>query len=79
MSEHLDDRDREMVFGPDDEHHEKYTHGITNMLAFLHLDTIGYYTSFKHMPAEGVNSAEQTLADSDYRMVTVEFNVDLVG
>ena len=79
LFEHLDDRDREMVFDPDDEHREEYTRGITNMLAFLHLGTMGYYTPFKHMLAEGVNSAEQALAGSDYRMVTVEFNVDPVG
>jgi succinate dehydrogenase flavin-adding protein (antitoxin of CptAB toxin-antitoxin module) len=49
------------------------------MLAFLHLGTMGYYTPFKHMLAEGVNRAEQELAGSDYRMVSVEFNVDPVG
>jgi len=64
---------------PDDEHREEYTRGITNVLAFLHLGTMGYYTPFKHMLAEGVNRAEQELAGSDYRMVSVEFNVDPVG
>jgi hypothetical protein len=40
---------------------------------------MGYYTPFKHMLAEGVNKAEQRLAGSDYRMVTVYFNVDPIG
>jgi succinate dehydrogenase flavin-adding protein (antitoxin of CptAB toxin-antitoxin module) len=31
------------------------------------------------MLAQGVNRAEQELAGSDYRMVSVEFNVDPVG
>lgn len=77
--EHLEERDREMVFDPDDEAREAYTRGITNMLGFLHLGTMGYYVPFKHMLAEGVNKAEQRLAGSDYRMVNVEFNVDPVG
>ncbi|MFC7198751.1 hypothetical protein [Halospeciosus flavus] len=79
LFEHLDERDREMVFDPDDDYREEYTRGITDMLAFLHLGTMGYYTPFKHMLAEGVNRAEQELAGSDYRMVSVEFNVDPVG
>ncbi|MGB9965684.1 hypothetical protein [Halobacterium sp. CBA1126] len=77
--EHLEERDREMVFDPDDDAREAYTRGITNMLGFLHLGTMGYYVPFKHMLAEGVNKAEQRLAGSDYRMVNVEFNVDPVG
>ena len=77
--EHLEDRDRETVFNPDDDARDAYTQGITDMLAFLHLGTMGYYTPFKDMLAEGVNKAEQELAGSDYRMVTVDFNVDPVG
>jgi hypothetical protein len=79
LFEHLDERDREMVFDPDDQHREAYTRGITDILAFLHLGTMGYYTPFKHMLSEGVNRAEQALAGSDYRLVNVEFNVDPVG
>lgn len=79
LFEHLNERDREMVFDPDDGHREEYTRGITDMLAFLHLGTMGYYTPFKHMLSEGVNRAEQALAGSEYRLVTVEFNVDPVG
>jgi succinate dehydrogenase flavin-adding protein (antitoxin of CptAB toxin-antitoxin module) len=79
LFDYLEERDRELVFNPDDEHREEYTRGITNMLAFLHLGTMGYYTPFKHMLAQGVNRAEQELAGSDYRMVSVEFNVDPVG
>ncbi|WP_136603240.1 hypothetical protein [Salinigranum halophilum] len=79
LFEHLEDRDRETVFNPDDENREAYTRGITDMLAFLHLGTMGYHTPFKHMLAKGVNKAEQELADSEYRMVNVEFNVDPVG
>ena len=79
LFEHLDERDREMVFDPDDDHQEAYTRGITDVLGFLHLGTMGYYTPFKHMLAEGVNHAEQALAGSDYRLVNVEFNVDPVG
>ena len=79
LFEHLDERDREMVFDPDDVHRDAYTRGITDMLAFLHLGTMGYHTPFKHMLAEGVNRAEQALAGSDYRLVNVEFNVDPVG
>jgi len=79
LFEELEDRDRETVFNPEDEAREEYTKGITNMLGFLHLGTMGYYTPFKHMLAEGVNKAEQKLAGSDYRMVTVYFNVDPVG
>ena len=77
--EHLEDRDRETVFNPDDDARDAYTQGITDMLAFLHLGTMGYYTPFKDMLAQGVNKAEQELAGSDYRMVTVDFNVDPVG
>ncbi|NHN61004.1 MULTISPECIES: hypothetical protein [Halorussus] len=79
LFEHLEDRDRETVFDPDDDARDAYTRGITDMLAFLHLGTMGYYTPFKHMLAQGVNKAEQELAGSDYRMVTVDFNVDPVG
>ena len=79
LFDYLEERDRELVFNPDAEHREEYTQGITNMLGFLHLGTMGYYTPFKHMLAEGVNRAEQELAGSDYRMVSVEFNVDPVG
>ncbi|WP_137286550.1 hypothetical protein [Halorussus salinisoli] len=79
LFEHLEDRDRETVFNPDDDARDAYTQGITDMLAFLHLGTMGYYTPFKDMLAEGVNKAEQELAGSDYRMVTVDFNVDPVG
>lgn len=79
LFEHLEDRDRETVFNPDDEAREAYTQGIIDMLGFLHLGTMGYYTPFKDMLAQGVNKAEQELAGSDYRMVTVDFSVDPVG
>jgi hypothetical protein len=79
LFDHLDDRDRETVFDPDDEKRDAYTRGITDMLAFLHLGTMGYSTPFKDMLARGVSKGEQALAGSDYRMVTVEFNVDPVG
>ena len=79
LFEHLDERDRKTVFDPDDEDRDAYTRGITDALAFFHLGTMGYYTPFKHMLAEGVGKGEQRLAGSEYRMVTVEFNVDPVG
>lgn len=79
LFEYLDDRDRETVFDPEDDERDAYTQGIIDMLGFLHLGTMGYYTPFKHMLAEGVNKAEQRLAGSDYRMVTVYFNVDPIG
>jgi len=79
LFEYLDDRDRETVFDPEDDERDSYTQGIIDMLGFLHLGTMGYYTPFKHMLAEGVNKAEQRLAGSDYRMVTVYFNVDPIG
>jgi succinate dehydrogenase flavin-adding protein (antitoxin of CptAB toxin-antitoxin module) len=79
LFDHLEDRDRETVFNPDDDDRDAYTRGLTDMLAFLHLGTIGYHTPFKDMLSKGVNRAEQELADSDYRMVTVDFNVDPVG
>ncbi|WP_336362129.1 hypothetical protein [Halalkalicoccus salilacus] len=79
LFDHLDDRDRETVFDPDDAERDAYTRGITDMLAFLHLGTMGYSTPFKDMLARGVSKGEQELAGSDYRMVNVEFNVDPVG
>jgi hypothetical protein len=79
LFEHLDDRDRETVFDPDDAERDAYTQGIVDMLAFLHLGTMGYSTPFKDMLAQGVSKGEQELAGSDYRMVNVEFNVDPVG
>jgi hypothetical protein len=79
LFECLEDRDRETVFNPDDGDRDAYTQGITDMLAFLHLGTMGYYTPFKDMLSEGVNKAEQELAGSNYRMVTVDFNVEPVG
>lgn len=79
LFDHLMDRDRETIFNPDDEARDAYTQGIIDMLGFLHLGTMGYYTPFKDMLAQGVNKAEQELAGSDYRMVTVDFNVDPVG
>lgn len=79
LFEYLEERDRETVFDPDDEERDAYTQGITDMLAFLHLGTMGYYTPFKDMLAEGVGKAEQRLAGSNYRMVDVEFNVEPVG
>jgi hypothetical protein len=79
LFEYLEERDRETVFDPDDEDRDAYTQGITDMLAFLHLGTMGYHTPFKDMLAEGVGKAEQRLAGSNYRMVDVEFNVEPVG
>jgi len=79
LYECLEDRDRKTVFDPDDEDREAYTQGITDMLAFLHLGTMGYHTPFKDMLSAGVGKAEQRLAGSNYRMVNVEFNVDPVG
>ena len=79
LFEYLDDRDRETVFDPEDEKRRAYTQGIVDMLAFLHLGTMGYSTPFKDMLARGVSNAEQELAGSDYRMVNVYFNVDPVG
>ncbi|SFG84264.1 hypothetical protein SAMN04488063_3065 [Halopelagius inordinatus] len=79
LFDHLEDRDRETVFNPEDESREAYTQGIVDMLGFLHLGTMGYYVPFKDMLGQGVNRAEQKLAGSDYRMVTVDFNVDPVG
>ncbi|MFP8958574.1 hypothetical protein ACLI4Y_17830 [Natrialbaceae archaeon A-CW3] len=77
--DHLDDRDRETVFDPEDEERDAYTQGIVDMLALLHLGTMGYSTPFKDMLSQGVYKAEQELAGSDYRMVNVYFNVDPVG
>ncbi len=79
LFECLEERDRNTVFDPNDAEREAYTEGIIDMLAFLHLGTMGYYTPFKDMLAEGVGKGEQRLAGSDYRMVTVDFNVDPVG
>ncbi len=79
LFECLEERDRETVFDPDDQDRDAYTQGITDMLAFLHLGTMGYHTPFKDMLSEGVGKAEQRLAGSNYRMVNVEFNVDPVG
>jgi hypothetical protein len=79
LFEYLEERDRETVFDPDDEDRDAYTQGITDMLAFLHLGTMGYHTPFKDMLSEGVGKAEQRLAGSNYRMVNVEFNVEPVG
>jgi len=79
LYECLEDRDRKTVFDPDDTDRESYTRGITDMLGFLHLGTRGYHTPFKDMLSEGVAKSEQRLAGSDYRMVTVEFNVEPVG
>ncbi|MFW6317076.1 MAG: hypothetical protein ACOC06_01225 [Halorubrum sp.] len=79
LYECLEDRDRKTVFDPDDEDREAYTRGITDMLGFLHLGTMGYVTPFKDMLSEGVAKSEQRLAGSDYRMVRVDFNVEPVG
>jgi uncharacterized protein YfkK (UPF0435 family) len=79
LFEHLEQRDRETIFDPKDEDRAAFTQGIIDMLAFLHLGSMGYHTPFKEMLAEGVGTAEQRLAGSDYRMVNVEFNVDPVG
>ena len=79
LFEYMEERDRETVFDPDDDERDAYTQGITDMLAFLHLGTVGYHTPFKDMLAEGVGKAEQRLAGSNYRMVDVEFNVEPVG
>ncbi|MCU4799240.1 hypothetical protein OB920_02490 [Halobacteria archaeon HArc-gm2] len=79
LFEYMEDRDRETVFDPDDEDRDAYTQGITDVLAYLHLGTMGYHTPFKDMLSEGVGKAEQRLAGSNYRMVDVEFNVEPVG
>ncbi|WP_440764049.1 hypothetical protein [Natronorubrum sp. DTA7] len=79
LFEYMEERDRKTVFDPDDDERDAYTQGITDMLAFLHLGTIGYHTPFKNMLSEGVGQAEQRLAGSNYRMVNVEFNVEPVG
>lgn len=79
LFEHLEERDRNTVFDPDGEDRDAYTRGITDMLAFLHLGTMGYHTPFKDMLSRGVGKAEQRLTGSDYRMVSVEFDVDPVG
>jgi len=49
LFEYMEERDRETVFDPDAEDRDAYTQGITDMLAFLHLGTIGYHTPFKDM------------------------------
>jgi RNase P protein component len=79
LFEHLEERDRETVFNPEDDARDAYTKGITDLLGFIHLGTMGYYIPFKDMLGQGVRCAEQELAGSDYRMVNVEFNVDPVG
>lgn len=79
LFEHLEERDRETVFDPSDEAREAYTQGITDLLGFLHLGTMGYYVPFKNMLSQGVSRAEQELSGSDYRIVNVEFNVEPVG
>ncbi|WP_254761768.1 hypothetical protein [Natrinema marinum] len=79
LFEYMEERDRETVFDPDAEDRDAYTQGITDMLAFLHLGTMGYHTPFKDMLSEGVGKAEQQLAGSNYRMVNVEFSVEPVG
>jgi len=79
LFEYMEERDRETVFDPDDEDRDAYTQGITDVLSFLHLGTMGYHTPFKDMLSEGVGKAEQRLAGSNYRMVNVEFNVEPVG
>ena len=79
LFEHLEERDRETVFDPDDEAREAYTQGITDLLGFLHLGTMGYHVPFKDMLSQGVSRAEQELSGSDYRMVNVEFSVEPVG
>ncbi|EMA53438.1 hypothetical protein [Halococcus salifodinae] len=76
---HLEERDRETVFDPNDDAREAYTQGITDLLGFLHLGTMGYHVPFKDMLSQGVSRAEQELSGSDYRMVNVEFNVEPVG
>ena len=77
--EHLEERDRNTVFDPEDDERDAYTQGIVDMLALLHLGTMGYSTPFKDMLSQGVYKAEQELAGSEYRMVNVYFNVDPVG
>jgi len=62
LFECLEERDRKTVFDPNDEDREAYTQGITDMLAFLHLGTMGYHTPFKDMLSEGVGKAEQQLS-----------------
>ena len=79
LFEYLEERDRETVFDPDDDAREAYTQGITDLLGFLHLGTMGYHVPFKDMLSQGVSRAEQELSGSDYRMVNVEFNVEPVG
>ena len=79
LFEYMEERDRETVFDPNAQDRDAYTQGITDMLAFLHLGTMGYHTPFKDMLSEGVGKAEQRLAGSNYRMVNVEFNVEPVG
>ncbi|EJN57714.1 hypothetical protein [Halogranum rubrum] len=79
LFDHLEDRDRETVFNPEADARDDYTQGVIDMLGFLHLGTMGYHVPFKDMLGQGVNRAEQKLAGSDYRMVTVDFNVDPVG
>lgn len=79
LFEHLEGRDRRTVFDPESDARDAYTEGITDLLGFLHLGTMGYHVPFKDMLSQGVNRAEQELSGSDYRMVNVEFNVDPVG
>jgi len=64
LFEYMEERDRETVFDPDDEDRDAYTQGITDVLSFLHLGTMGYHTPFKDMLSEGVGKAEQRLAGS---------------
>jgi hypothetical protein len=79
LFEHLEERDRETVFDPDDEAREAYTQGITDLLGFLYLGTMGYHVPFKDMLSQGVSRAEQELSGSEYRMVNVAFDVEPVG
>ena len=79
LFEHLDDRDRETIFDPDEPERPAYTQGIVDVLAFCYLGTIGYSTSFDELLTRGVRRGEQELAGSEYRMVDVTFEVDTIG
>lgn len=77
--EYLDERDTTNIFNPAEEHEQAYTESFESLIGFLYLGTLGFDFPFKEMLTIGINKSEQKLSNSEYRMVTVEFNVDPVG
>ncbi|GAB3039937.1 hypothetical protein [Natronobiforma cellulositropha] len=79
VATHLETRDRQTVFDLEADERESYTNGMADALAFFYLGADDSQIPFTELLTRGVSRAEQNLAGSAHRVVTVDFGVERVS